>query len=151
MHCLRSRPILRRNQRCRHRHLLTARCSASRRRTVRSDSARRIRHGSGICCGTDDLFYSDDHDLDRIQSRNTGTIHTLFCRRTICDLHDIRDPDFRDEHEPRANVRLSISRRLLARALDLFHCANIGDAGRRGDFPASSQGGWSLLRKAAPR
>jgi hypothetical protein len=40
---------------------------------------------------------------------------------------------------------------VLARALDLFHCADIGHAGRRGGFSASSPGRRSVLCEAAPR
>ena len=129
----------------------TARCAASLRSTLRSDSAWRIWQRRSICCGTYDLLYSDDNDSGYIQSCNTGTIHTLFRRCAICDIHNIRNSAFRDEHESRANIRLSISRRLLARSLGLFHRAYIGHAGCGGGFSASSRGCRSLLRKAAPR
>jgi hypothetical protein len=46
---------------------------------------------------------------------------------------------------------VSISCRLLARAVDLFHCADIGHAGRRRGFFARPRGCSSLLCKAAPR
>jgi Major intrinsic protein len=66
-------------------------------------------------------------------------------------IHNLRDAAFRDEHESRTNVWLSIPGQLLARALDLFPCADIGHAGGRGGFSANSRGCRSLLCKAAPR
>jgi aquaporin Z len=66
--------------------------------------------------------------------------HDSICRCAVCNLHNIRNTALWDEHESRTNIWFSDSRQLLARALDLFHCADIRHAGRRGGFSASSRG-----------
>ena len=53
-------------------------------------------------------------------------------------------------YESSTNIWFSIFCRLLARALDLFHCAAVGHAGRGGDFSAGSRRRRSPLREAAP-
>lgn len=79
----------------------------------------------GIRGGTGDLFCFDEHRFVRIQLRAVGTIHTLFCWRTVCDVHNIRNASLRNEHEPRTDPWFSISCRLLACAVDLFCCADV--------------------------
>src|SRR5262249_13267753 len=47
------------------------------------------------------------------------------------------------------NIWFRVSRRRLARALDLFHRAHVGNAGRRRSLPPGSPGRRSILCKAA--
>lgn len=118
----------------------------TRRGAVRSHSARGLWQRDRVCWGAGDLVYFDDHYLGRIQSRNIGTIHAVFCRCSVRNIHNTRIASVWDEHESRTNIWFSSSRRLLAGALDLFHCADIGHAGRSGGFSASSRGRPSFLR-----
>jgi glycerol uptake facilitator-like aquaporin len=60
-------------------------------------------------------------------------------------LH-IRSTAVRHEHEPGTNIRLSTSRELLARALDLFHSSVDGHAGRRRGISSSPPGRRPILR-----
>jgi Major intrinsic protein len=74
-----------------------------------------------------------------------------FCGHTDRDLLRIRSTVVRHEYEPGTNLRLSSSRQLLARAVDLFHRSVAGHAGRRRAVSSSARGRRSLLRQTAPR
>jgi aquaporin Z len=49
-------------------------------------------------------FIFDDQHLACVQSQKAGTIHTLFCRCALCDLHNFRNTTVRNEHEPSTNL-----------------------------------------------
>jgi Major intrinsic protein len=77
--------------------------------------------------------------------KKTGSLHRVFCRHTDRDLFHIRSTAVRHEHEPGTNIRLSTSRELLARALDLFHSSVDGHAGRRRGISSSPPGRRPIL------
>ena len=76
------------------------------------------------------------------------TLDWCFRRMSRGDLHHFRSAVFRDEHEPRANVRLGGRGIILGGALDLFHCAGSSHATCRGTLRALKP--HCLLRQASP-
>jgi len=148
---LRHRTVLWRNRWRRDRSGPAAQCTPERICPLCRNSAGRIRRLRCICCRTDHLFYSDEHHLVRIQSQVIGTIHTVFCRSVVCSVHNLRNTTIRNEHESRANVCARTLCHRLARALDLFHRADVWHAGRRRAILTKSQRGRSLLCKTPPR
>ena len=58
---------------------------------------------------------------------------------------------YRKQCKPGTDVRAGHVRQLLARSLDLFHCAVVWDVGCGRGFPDSPWWRWSLLRQAASR
>ena len=101
--------------------------------------------------GIGDLFRFDERRFVLIQLRASGTVHTLFCRCTVCGVHNVRNASFWNEHEPRTDIWAGFSCRLLACAVDLFRCADVGHAGRGGGVSSGPRGRRSLLRKAGTR
>ena len=148
---LRHRTVRWRNLRCCDRRVRATRRGAERSCSLCRDSAGYIRQPRCICCRACNLLYSDEYHHVRIQSHVTGTIHAVFCRLTVCNVHNLRNTAVRDEHEPCANIWVCFLCQLLARALDIFHRAGLRNAGRRGTLFAHSRGSPSLLCEAVPR
>src|SRR5882762_6270395 len=115
------RPVFRRHWWCRSCEICVARRAWQSCGTLCGDSAGRVRKHCRVRGRIGDLVLSDDHCVVRHQSQKTGTIHPVFCGRTHRDLLHVRRTTVRHEYEPGTNIRLSTSRELWARALDLFH------------------------------
>jgi hypothetical protein len=132
--------------RCRSCQICVARRAWQSCGTLCGDSAGRVRKHCRVRGRIGDLFLSDDHCVVRHQSQKTGAIHRVFYGRSDRDLLHIRSTAVRHEHEPGTNIRLSTSRELLARALDLFHSSVDGHAGRRRGISSSPPGRRPILR-----
>ena len=89
------------------------------------------------------LFVTNSKKLARYAAYFVGALNAIFIL--------FETPLSGAEYEPRTNTRFSISRRLLARDLDLFHSTDVGDALRGGGISTSSRRRHSVLRKTPSR
>jgi len=139
MRVLCNRTVLRRHWGCRPREICVARRARQLCGSLCRHRSRHVRQRSRVC--------------RRIgngqQKAGPGTPRT--CRHPDCDLVHIRNPAGRHEHQPATNIRLSTSRQLLARAVDIFPCSLLGHAGGWRVLFASSRRRRSVLRQTPPR
>ena len=77
------------------------------------------------------ILFASNHEV-------LARLYTLLCRHPGCDIHRLRISPIRYEHESRPDVRPRIVCQLLARPLDLFHCATRGHAGGGRSFSPGS-------------
>lgn len=118
---------------------------------VRGDRTWRSRQPSGFHRRTDDLFCSDVNHTRRIQSRNTGPLHTLLSWFLIRDFHDLGSTTFRDEHESCQKFCSSIACQKLACNAGFISRRQLSACWLRWRCFCGAAVGFHLLCKTAPR